>query len=69
MSRKNQPATPAPNDPFISRAQIAAMYGVGVQSVFLWDKKGMLPPPIRLTRKSIRYRISEVRAALEKAGR
>jgi predicted DNA-binding transcriptional regulator AlpA len=61
MPRKNPPAA----DRLVTRKEIAEIYQVGTHAVHTWDKKGILPPPIRLTRKTLRYRLSEVRAALE----
>jgi predicted DNA-binding transcriptional regulator AlpA len=67
MPNVKKPIRPisAADDRLVARAEIAELYGVTPLSVYLWGKKGLLPEPIRLTKRTIRYRLSEVRAALE----
>jgi predicted DNA-binding transcriptional regulator AlpA len=51
----------------VSMKQIAALYGVHYMSVWFWKRDGKLPPPIRVGYRGLRWRLSDVRAALEKA--
>jgi predicted site-specific integrase-resolvase len=51
-------------DRLLSRKQIAEIYGVTAQTVYIWDRKGILKG-VRVGRRGIRYKMSEVRAALE----
>jgi predicted DNA-binding transcriptional regulator AlpA len=53
------------DDRLVSRAEIAALYGVQPLTVYLWGRAGKLPEPIRLTKRTLRWKLSEVRAALE----
>jgi prophage regulatory protein len=55
----------APEDRMVSRAEIAAAYGVSKMCVYFWQRQGKIPQPIRLSPRCLRWRWSEVVAALE----
>jgi predicted DNA-binding transcriptional regulator AlpA len=56
---------PTTDDRLVSRAEIAALYSVSPMTVFAWSKAGKLPPPVRLGRRCVRYRLADVRRLLE----
>jgi predicted site-specific integrase-resolvase len=60
MTAKHLP----PEDRLLSRKQIAEMYGVTPHTAYVWDRQGVLKG-IRVGKRAVRYRMSEVRAALE----
>jgi predicted DNA-binding transcriptional regulator AlpA len=58
--------TPSIDDPFITRPQARREYFGGVHrcTILRWEKSGKLPPPIRLTAKTVGWRRSVLERVL-----
>lgn len=54
---------------YLSAAQLARRYGVHIVTVWRWAQTGQLPPPVRLTSRTTRWRRDEVEACEAKRGR
>jgi prophage regulatory protein len=54
-----------PEDRLVSRAEIARHYAVSKMTVYHWMRQGRIPQPIRLSPRCIRWRWSEILAAME----
>jgi prophage regulatory protein len=66
MKHQTESASVAgPEDRLVSRAEIAAFAGVSKMTAYHWMRQGKLPKPIRISPRCIRWRWSEVVAALE----
>ncbi len=56
------------NDPLVTRKEAQSMFGgVSRRTIWDWEKKGKLPPPIRLSTRVIGWRRSTIEALLQKA--
>lgn len=57
------------NDEFLIRRRVAnVLGGVHVETVKRWEREGRLPPPIRLSRKTVGHLRSTVDRFLASAG-
>ena len=54
----------AQDDAFISVAELARMLNVSRKTIRVWSLRGVLPEPIRLGERVLRWRRSDVMAAL-----
>jgi len=61
------PLAPPPAD-LLRVADVAALLGTSTRSVWRYSRAGRMPPPVRLTRRTVRWRAGELRAWLD-AGR
>jgi predicted DNA-binding transcriptional regulator AlpA len=50
----------------VNAATLARWLGVSPSTVTEWAKRGMLPEPLRLGPKIIRFNVAEVRVAVER---
>ena len=50
---------------YVNAKQLAALLGKNQRTVLRWARKGVLPPPIRLTTRAIVWNLDEVRRFLE----
>lgn len=48
---------------YFSAAQLARRYSVHVVTVWRWAQTGRLPPPIRLTPRTTRWRKDQIQAS------
>ena len=69
--RRKAPLPPVPSfacdDPLLTAREGAAVARIGVSTFWLWVKEGRFPPPIYISVKSPRWRLRDLRAALEGA--
>jgi predicted DNA-binding transcriptional regulator AlpA len=52
-------------DAWVSRAEIARRYNVSYMAVYGWMRRGRIPQPVRLSPHCLRWRLSEIIAAIE----
>lgn len=56
------------NDSFLTRRHVAqALGGVHIETVKRWEREGRLPPPVRISRKTVGHLRSTVDRFLEGA--
>jgi predicted DNA-binding transcriptional regulator AlpA len=55
-------------DRWVSRAEIAEHYRVSYMTVYGWMRSGKIPQPVRLGRRCLRWKWSEIVAAMEGRG-
>jgi predicted DNA-binding transcriptional regulator AlpA len=65
QTKKTAAETVAAADPWVSRAEIAKRYNVSYMCVYHWMRSGKIPQPVRLSSRCLRWRLSEVIAAIE----
>lgn len=54
------------NDRLVTRKEAQSMFGgVSRRTIWEWEKKGKLPPPIRLSTRVIGWRRSTIEAVLK----
>lgn len=56
-----------PNDPLVTAERVAEHFGVRVGAVNAWVRARRIPC-VRASRRVVRFRLSEVEAALRQAG-
>lgn len=57
------------NDPLVTRKEAQVMFGgVSRRTIWAWEKKGKLPPPVRLSERVVGWRRSTIEALLENGG-
>jgi len=60
-----QPQAPTPPPEFISAENIAAILRVSVRTVYRLRARGVLPPPVEVSRNIVRWRWSEIAQYLD----
>lgn len=45
---------------FLDAHEVAARYGISLSTVKRWTRAGLLPAPIRLGRRVVRWRLSDL---------
>jgi excisionase family DNA binding protein len=56
------------DDRLVGAKELAARLGIGLRTVYRWVRRGVLPRPLRLTARAVRWRwgaVKEFFAALE----
>jgi predicted DNA-binding transcriptional regulator AlpA len=48
----------------VSPADLAAVFRVSTRAVLYWARDGRLPPPVRISRKVVRWPLAELRSWL-----
>lgn len=48
---------------YLSATQLARRYGVHVVTIWRWAQTGRIPPPIRITQRTTRWRKDQIEAA------
>lgn len=51
---------------FIRPRGLAELRGVSVATVYRWVGAGLIPPPVRVSHKVAGWRVSDLRAALDR---
>jgi predicted DNA-binding transcriptional regulator AlpA len=57
-----------PPEPLLNRRQLQEFLNVSGTTLKDWVQRGVIPPPIRITAKSHRWRRSTINAVLEERG-
>jgi predicted site-specific integrase-resolvase len=57
--------TKAPPEPLMSRMDVANLFGIHWNTVARWQRRGLLPPPIRVGFK-YHYKAADIEAMLER---
>lgn len=50
------------NEKHLTVADLANRLGVSEKTVYAWNSQGTGPPPLKLSRKCVRYRLTDVEA-------
>jgi predicted DNA-binding transcriptional regulator AlpA len=58
-----------PDNRLVKRSELASVFAVGPATIYLWEKRGLIPKARRFNSRVLRWNLAEVKAALEKAGR
>lgn len=55
-----------PKETLLTRKQVADYFGVHVQTIWRWVREGRFPPPIHISDKAVRWRVSDIDAFVKK---
>lgn len=69
LPKAQRTALPADHDPLLSPPQVSEMLSVAEQTLAHWRSQGRKLPYIRISRRCVRYRLSDVRTFLEQQRR
>lgn len=58
-----------PETGFLRLQQVLAVYPIGKSSFYLGIKQGKYPPPVKLGPATSAWRVEDIRALIERAGR